>query len=99
MALELKTIQPIKIDDVDCKPYLTAELRLRLGEIKQMVSEEDRAKAIATLGSCFPENSEYVREKLEQMTVMDLQLLQAYLLAGQNGVDTVLDGIKEAMSK
>ncbi len=99
MALELTTIQPIKIDGVECRPVVNAETRLRIAEIKSLVSEEDRKKAIEVFATVFPENGDYVREKLAQMTSLDIELIQTYLLAGQKGIDTVLDGLKEAMQK
>jgi len=99
MALELTTIQPIKIDGVECRPVVNAESRLRIAEIQTIVSDEDRKKAIEVFASIFPDNTEYVKGKLEQMTALDLELIQTYILAGQKGVDTVLDGLKEAMQK
>lgn len=99
MALELTTIQPIKIDGVECRPVINAENRLRIAEIKSISSEEDRETAIKTLASVFPDNKKYVEEKMAQMTALDLELIQTYLIAGQRGVDTIIDGLKEAMTK
>lgn len=96
MALTLKTIEPVKIDDKSCAPKVNAEQRLRLSEVK-LDTEEERAEAIKLIASCFPADEKYVAGKLEQMMTFDIQRLQAYLMAGDTGLDMIDRALEKAM--
>lgn len=90
--LSLNALEPVEFGGRECAPRLDAETKMRLSQIKQY-----NAKAIEVLASAFPDDEDYVEEFLGGMTVIDLQLLHAYLLGGQTMVESIRGQLNGAM--
>lgn len=95
MALEFDKISPIRFGDFEATPKLTASLRLRASKIKL---GGDNEEAMETLSQCFGNKSEDVLAFMkENMSTLDLQRLQAYIVGGDQMLDNVDEAIKEAL--
>lgn len=85
MALDFNGLQPVGFGGKECKPELNTELKLRLSQIKNYNDEADEV-----LASAFPKNEAYVKKFLsENMTVIEKEMLHAYLLGGDQMVAQV----------
>lgn len=91
--LSLNTLEPVDFGGRECKPEINAETKLRLSQIKKYDT-----KAIETIAEAFPNDEEYVKGFLDNMVVVDIQLLHAYLLGGPTMVQALKDHVDNAMS-
>ncbi len=95
MALEFNKISPIRFGDFEATPKLTASARLRASKIKL---GGDNAEAMETLSQCFGNKSEDVLAFMkENMSTLDLQRLQAYIVGGDEMLGNVDEAIRGAL--
>lgn len=99
MALSFETIQPIRLDGKKCTPVLDAEARLRLATLKGLTTEDEIKKAAEVISSCFPNEKEYVAEKVLGLTPMDLAELRTYLTSGFTGVKMMAETYNRQLDK
>lgn len=93
MALSIDGLEPVSLGGKPCVPKIDAEMKLRLTQIKNYDEEADEALAMA-----FPNDEKYVLGFIKgKMTVIDKQILHAYLLGGDTMVATIMDKIKGVM--
>lgn len=90
--LSLNTLEAVDFGGKECMPQLDAETKLRLSQIKNYDN-----KAIESLASAFPDDEDYVRSFLHNMTRIDIQLLHAYLLGGATMVESIRGQISNVM--
>lgn len=90
MPLTLETIQPINLDGVKCFLKVDPENRLRLSQIKKVETNDDKKRAAEIISACFPDNSEYVAEKVLNLSSVDISVLVVYLMDGKSGVDVMM---------
>lgn len=92
MALSFNGLEPITFGDKECMPKITAEIELKLSQVKKYDQETDEI-----LASAFPDDESYVKGFLGNMTMMDKQILHAYLVGGDTLVTTTMEQIKGAL--
>lgn len=82
MKLQFDKVEEIGFGDLQVRPNVTPELRLRLEEIK-FDTEADLQEAKEVLSSVFGEHKDEVRAFMDvNMVKFSLQQLQAYLIGG-----------------
>lgn len=91
--LSLNTLEPVDFGGRECVPKLDTETKLRLSQIKKYDS-----KACEVIATAFPDDEEYVKGFLANMTTIDIQLLHAYLIGGPTMVDAIRQQMGNAMS-
>lgn len=97
--LSFDGIQPVMFGGKDCMPSLDAELRLRIQNLK-FDTDADRAHSDEVLAKAFPKDRDYVEDFLKkQMSDMEKQKLQAYLLGGMSAVRTLDQAIERVMNQ
>lgn len=101
MALEFNSIQPVRFGEIEATPKITTSTRLRLQKI---TFGGDNSGAMETLSECFGAQSDEVLDFMKKnMSTLQLQRLQAYLLGGDEMLDrldrTIDEAIKESMGK
>lgn len=95
MALTFEGIQPVEFGGRACTPKIDAEIKLRLTNINDF-----NEKADEILASAFPDDEKYVRKFLrEKMSVLDKEMLQAYLIGGPNALEIVQRQIDSVFEK
>lgn len=92
MALSFNGLEPITFGDKECMPKITAEIELKLSQVKKYDQETDEI-----LASAFPDDESYVKGFLDNMTMVDKQILHAYLVGGDTLVTTTMEQIKGAL--
>lgn len=106
MAFMFSEIKPVQFGKIVAMPKITAELKLRLKQIKNIGSNYDEMRDI--LSQCFGEKSEQVKEFIRvNFSDLDYARLQVYLLDGDKGVEdferrmdsVVISNMKQAMSE
>ena len=97
--LSFDGIQPVRFGGKECAPKVNVEQRLRLQQLK-FATEADTETADKLLAECFPNDTEYVKQFLqEQMTPFEKQQLRAYLVAGAGGIRVLDETISNAVNK
>lgn len=94
MALSLNGLEPVEFKGRVCRPFINAELRLRLTEIKNY---GDSANDI--LASAFPDDEEYVRNFLKNAPAIEKEILHAYLVGGDTATKAVIDSLESGIRK
>mgnify|MGYP006988837637 CR=1 FL=1 len=89
-----KKTEPVNFGGRECTPKIDAETNMRLSQINKY----DEA-AIRTLAAAFPEDEEFVRDFLHQMSIMEIQELHAYLVGGAKMVEFIREKIKDTLTK
>ena len=90
MALSIDGLEPVSIGGKNCVPKIDAEMKLRLSQIKNYDESADE-----TLAMAFPDSEKYVHDFIkDKMTVLDKQILHAYLIGGDTMVAALMDKIK-----
>lgn len=93
MALSIDGLEPVSLGGKPCVPKIDAEMKLRLTQIKSYDEAADE-----TLSMAFPNDEKYVLDFIKsKMTVIDKEILHAYLLGGDSMVTAVMDKIKGVM--
>lgn len=92
MALSFNGLEPVTFGSKECVPKITSETELKLSQVKKYDKETDEI-----LASAFPEDEEYVKGFLDNMTMIDKQILHAYLVGGDTLVTTTMEQIKGAL--
>lgn len=92
MALELETIQPVRIDGKKCTPKVDPEQKLRLSQVRTE-TKDDRERSYDIIAGCFPDDKEYVLSKLPGLSELDISMLVTYLAQGETGVKTAAEAI------
>lgn len=82
--LSLSTLEPVDFGGRECTPKLDTETKLRLSQIKKY-----DARACEVIATAFPDDEDYVKGFLANMTTIDIQILHAYLLGGPTMVETI----------
>ena len=102
MALKLKTLKAIEFDDdFTLTPKVTAELKLRLQDLK-FDSADNIKNGIEVISKCFGvDDRERVKQFLdEHATVLGLYQIQAYLAYGiEDMQDRIAESTKELAAK
>lgn len=99
MALNFETIQPITLDGKKCFPKVDAEQRLRLQTLGEIKTEKDYQKAAEVISGCFPDEKEYVAEKVLGLSPFDISTLRTYLFSGKSGIDETARQTDRMMDK
>jgi hypothetical protein len=93
MALSIDGLEPVSLGGKPCVPKIDAEMKLRLTQIKSYDESADE-----TLAMAFPNDEKYVADFIKnKMTVIDKEILHAYLLGGDTMVSTVMNKIEGVM--
>lgn len=92
--LNLNTLEPVNFGGKECTPKIDAETKMRLSQIKTY-----DAKSFDILANAFPDDVEYVKDFLSKLTGIDVQLLHAYLLGGEEAVKIVKEEIEQKLSR
>lgn len=90
--LNLNTLEPVNFGGKECTPQINAETKLRLSQITKYDTATN-----AVLASAFPDDEEYVKDFLGNMTVIDVQILHAYLMGGPTMVESIKSQMAQAM--
>ena len=102
MALKLKKLKAIEFDDdFTLTPKVTAELKLRLQDLK-FDSADNIKNGIEVISKCFGEDDrERVKQFLdEHATVLGLYQIKAYLAYGiEDMQDRIAESTKELAAK
>lgn len=88
MALEISVSKSIKFGDESLAPKINAEQLLRLQRAK-MTTEGELESLKKLIAECFGENKLKVAEYLENVDIMQLAMIQAYLVGGDEMVQTI----------
>lgn len=101
MALQFNTIQPVRFGTLEATPKVTTSARMRVQRVK---FGGDNLEAMETLAECFGTQADEVLDFMKKnMSTMDLQRLQAYIIGGDAMLETLdrtIDAtIKESMKK
>ena len=95
MALQFNSIQPVRFGEIEATPKMTTSSRMRVQKVK---FGGDNIEAMETLAECFGNNSDGVLDFMKKnMTTLDLQRLQAYLIGGESMLDTLDHTIDEVI--
>lgn len=87
MALSFNGLEPVAFGGKECTPKIDAELKLRLSQIKKYDESVDEI-----LASAFPDDEVYVSSFIkDKMTIIDKQILHAYLMGGDTMVNTIMN--------
>lgn len=98
MALTFKEIESFKFGDLEVKPQLTAELKLRVRSLT--MKEENEPEIRGVLASCFGDKAAEVKAFMERnLCLMDYVQIQVYLTQGQNGLDRMNAQMSKLMEK
>lgn len=93
MALSFNGLEPVAFGGKDCTPKVNTELQMRLANIKKYDAEAEEI-----LAEAFPDDESYVKKFLhEKMTPLDLQILHAYLIGGEETVRMIRNGVEGKM--
>lgn len=90
--LSLNALEPVDFGGRECMPKVNAEMKLRLSQIKDYNSN-----SIEVLAMAFPDDEEYVKKFLRDISTIDIQLLHAYLLGGPTMVESMKSKIGSVM--
>lgn len=89
MALEFKKIEAIKFGDVVVEPKVDVETRLRLQTTK-LSNVQEIAEAIDLIASCCGDKADDVKKFIEEnLGVVDIARIQAYLAGGKTLLDAI----------
>lgn len=89
MALEFNKIEAIKFGDVVVEPKVDVETRLRLQTTK-LSTAQDITEAIDVIAGCCGDKAEQVKEFIaNNLGVMDIMRVQAYLAGGKTLLDAI----------
>lgn len=95
MPLTFNSIQPVRFGDFTATPKLNQSTRLRIQNLKANTLSDD---VIDQLSAPFGADSERVAEFIKNnMSMLDVQRLQAYLAGGESMLDSVDEAIKGGM--
>lgn len=90
MGLQFEKTQAIGFGDIVAVPHISTELRLRLQKDVRTGTVEELCETKDLLAECFTEKRKEIREFMDDMTIVDLQRLQTYLVGG----DTMLQAME-----
>lgn len=91
VSLKFEKIKKIQFGDLKVMPQMNQELELRVRGLN-LSTEDGIAEAKDVLSSCFGENKEAVRQFMDSnMKSVNLSVLQAYLIGGNQAVEMVLN--------
>lgn len=95
--LHFNGLEPIDFKGKMCEPKVDTEARLRLNVIK-FGTETEIKEADEVLSSCFDEQyaKDFIRNKLSPD---DKEVLRAYLVGGETGLNRLNDITSGAISK
>lgn len=101
MALQFNTIEPVRFGTIEATPKITTSARMRIQRAK---FGGDNSEAMEVLSECFGTQADEVLDFMKKnMSTMDLQRLQAYLIGGDTMLETldrtIDETIKESMKK
>jgi hypothetical protein len=88
MSLEINTAKAIKFGDKSFTPKINAEQMLRLQRAK-MTTEGELEDLKKNIALCFGDDKLKVAEYLEHVDFYQLALIQAYLVGGDEMVQTI----------
>lgn len=89
MGLEFKKIEAIKFGDIVVEPKLDVETRLRLQTTK-LTTQQEIDETIDLIAKCCGDKAEGVKEFIEQnLGVVDIARIQAYLAGGKTLLDAI----------
>lgn len=96
MALSLNGVEPVGFKGKKCVPKINTELKMRLQNIKEYNEATD-----SILASAFPDDEEYVKAFLssESTTLLEKEILHAYLMGGDTMVGAIMGQLGKAMEK
>lgn len=94
MALKFEKIEPVEFGDLKVMPKMNAEMKLRVQAIKQIDSD-----ALDLFAECFEGYHAEIREFLDQLNMIDLYKLQAYLIGGNASVKAFEARLESIMAK
>lgn len=99
MSLSFNKIQKINFGGLEVLPKMNTELKMRLQEVDAK-TEAGLGEMKQVLSECFGDKASEVRQFMdENMSVIDLYELQAYLLGGDKGVELYHSNLDKAMEK
>lgn len=99
MGLKFEKLEPVEFgDEISETPVVPQGLYFRLSECK-FDSEINCESSAEILAEAFPKNREKVKGYLSTMTPLNLQRLVAYLMGGEEMLESVNAVIKNAGSK
>lgn len=101
MALQFNTIQPVRFGEIEATPKMTTSSRMR---VQRVQFGGDNSEAMETMAECFGNKSDEVLDFMKKnMSTLDLQRLQAYLIGGESMLETldrtIDETIKASMKK
>lgn len=95
MALQFKKIEAVDFGGVVVEPKIDIESRMRLQQIK-LDTPTGVSEAITVISECFGDKGESVKEFIENnMGIVDIAKLQAYLIGGNAMLDKVEKKLEE----
>lgn len=94
MALKFDKIEPVEFGDLKVMPKMNTELKLRVQGIRTIDAE-----ALDILSQCFEDHNQEVRAFLDQLNLIDIYKLQAYLLGGNSSVEVFMDRFEALMKQ
>lgn len=99
MALVFKKKEPVTFGEISEVPKVGAELRMRLSRAS-FDTEENTNKAITIMGEAFTNNKDEIIEFMrENMGIIDLQYLQAYLIGGESALELAKTSVEKAIAE
>ena len=88
MALSLESYQAVEMNGKAFVPTITTELTMKLRETS-LDTEANRDEAVDVMAECFAGHASEVKKFLKNCPAPVLARLQAYLIAGDDGVKMV----------
>lgn len=99
MDLQFDKIKKIGFGDMAVAPKITPELRMRLKTL-DLKTESGLDEAKEVMSSCFGDKAKKVREFMdENMTDVNLSMLQTYLIAGKQGLDLIREELLKSVER
>lgn len=95
MGLNFKKIEPVQFGDIVATPKVDEETKLRLQKI-DLSTVQGWDDGIDLMAGCFAEQKEEIKDFMKtNMTSLDLNKLQAYLMGG----DAMVELLEKRMEK
>lgn len=100
MALQINQLEPVTFGDIQERPVLTAELKLRL-DTMEFKTNSDIENAKKVLASAFPQNEAKILEYLnsESTPLFEVMRLKSYLQGGDKAVEAYDNSFKQVIDK
>lgn len=96
--LKINGLQPVEIGGKVLTPNVNTEARLRIQASGYKTAAESESTD-ALIADCFGEDAEFVKATLQTAPLQEKQILRAYLISGERGVQMIEAAIQQAVAE